>query len=93
MYKYKKRLIIFLVIQAILTVLHNLISRDVSAENFYFINNWTYYLVMSWGVFIVIYALRLNCPNCGAMQVIRGISILSLRWPEAKCHKCGVEIE
>lgn len=93
MNKYKLRLIGILLIQLIITVIHNTSSNEFDASNFYQLENWTYWLGMGWGIFAIAYVIKLACPNCGAQQVIRELSIFSLRWPQDQCHKCGAKIE
>lgn len=93
MNKFKLRLILIISIQVVLTLLHNLSPNQHNSTNFYLLSNWTYWLGMSWGIFTMIYAFSLGCKACGTRQVFRGLSILSLRWPEDKCHRCGEKIE
>ena len=50
------------------------------------------WLGLTFGSGVIIYAFSLRCKSCGALQVFRGISIFSLRWPQDNCWKCGYEI-
>lgn len=93
MNKYKLRLIGILVILFIITVVHITSSNNFDASNFYHLKNWTYWLGMGWGIFAIVYVVKLSCPNCGARQVLRGLSVFSLRCPQDQCHKCGARIE
>jgi len=93
MNKYKLRLIGILVVQLIVTVIHKTSTTSFDATNFYYLENWTYWLGMSWGIFAIVYAFKLSCPQCGSRQVFRGLSVFSLRWPQDHCHKCGAKIE
>jgi predicted RNA-binding Zn-ribbon protein involved in translation (DUF1610 family) len=93
MNKYKLRLIGILVIQLIITAIHKTSPDNFDASNFYHVDNWTYWLGMGWGIFAIVYAIKLACPYCGAKQVLRGLSVFSLRWPQDQCHKCGAKIE
>ncbi|MCP5002947.1 MAG: hypothetical protein GY941_03210 [Planctomycetes bacterium] len=93
MNKYKKRLIILLIVQAAITAFHKFYESTYLHENPFHYSNWTYYLGMVFGIFVVGYAFFLSCPDCGVKQVFRGWSIFDLRWPEDKCYKCGGTIE
>ena len=93
MNQYKLKLIILLTVQVIVTIIHKSIPDKFDETDFYYLSNWSYWTGMGWGIFTIIYALRLGCTSCGARQVFRGFSIFSLRWPEETCHKCGSIIE
>ena len=87
MNKYKLRLIYLLAIQVLLTIIYR--SQVLNYGG----TDWSYFMAMFFGIFIVIYALKLNCKSCGSGQVFRGLSAFSLRWPQDDCHKCGKPIE
>jgi hypothetical protein len=87
MNKYKRRLIYLLAVQVLLTIIYRFQVVNFGGTD------WSYFVAMSFGVFIVIYALKLNCKSCGSGQVFRGLSAFSLRWPQDDCHKCGKPIE
>ncbi len=93
MNKYKRRLISLLAIQILLTIIHKTQVGNFDESNWFYLSNWSYFGAMFFGVFIIIYALRLNCKSCGAGQVFRGLSAFSLRWPQDDCHKCGKPME
>lgn len=93
MNKYKFRLIVILLVQVAITIINNNISGAFNESNFYYPSNWSYWLGMTWGIFLILYVFRLGCPNCGANQVMRGFLFTSWRWPEDNCHKCGSKIE
>jgi hypothetical protein len=57
MNKYKLRLIGILLIQLIITVMHNASSNEVDASNFYQLDNWTYWLAMGWGIWAIVYVI------------------------------------
>ncbi|PKG56117.1 hypothetical protein [Shewanella sp. GutDb-MelDb] len=76
-----------------ITIVYRTSSERFDVSNFYSLDNWMFLLTMGWGTFTMLYAIRLGCSNCGARQVVPGLSIFSLRWPQDKCCKCGVEIK
>ncbi len=94
MNRHKKRLIALISLEIVLIILHNTIyqSGEIS-DNWLNEIGWCYWAGLSLGVFIAIYAFLLSCSHCGSRQVLRGISILDLRWPEDKCWKCKNIIE
>lgn len=92
MSKHKKKLISFLIIQAVLTILNKLLGKTVD-EDWYSLSNTLYWAAMFWGIFIIYYAFRVRCSQCYARQVFRGFSAFDIRWPEKKCYKCGEKIE
>ncbi len=89
MNKNKKKLILMLIIQAFLTISHKMLN-DPNEVNFV---TWHYLSALGFGVFIVIFALKLGCPHCGARQVFRGWSIFDIRWPENDCHGCKKSLD
>lgn len=93
MNKYKLRLIVILIVQVIITLVHRYKTSTFDDSNFYYLSNWSYWLGMAWGIFVMLYALRLGCSKCGARQVMRGFLLTSWRWPEDNCHNCGSKIE
>jgi hypothetical protein len=93
MNKYKLRLIGILLIQLVITVIHNTNVGSVDVTDLFQLGNVTYLLGMGWGLFAFVYAIKLGCPQCGARQVFRSLSIFSVRWPQEHCHKCGAKIE
>ena len=93
MNKNKKRLIVLLVIQVVITIFHKYYETVYVHENPFHYSNWTYYLGLAFGLYVIGYAFFLSCPCCGVKQVVRGWSITDLRWPEDECHKCGCKIE
>ncbi len=93
MNKYKRRLMAILLVQVIITIIHNTSESRFDASNFFQAANITYWLGMGWGLFALIYAIKLGCADCGARQVFRGFSVFSLRWPQDNCHQCGRKIK
>lgn len=92
MNKYKKRLVIFLVIQAVITIIHKFYGIH-GVEDWYRITNWSYWLAMGWGSFIIFYAFKIRCIHCHSGQVFRGFSAFDIRWPQDRCYKCGEAID
>ena len=93
MNKHKRNLIILLLIQTIITIIHIALDRpSKDMENWIHEAGWHYWLGLTFGSGIIIYAFSLRCKSCGAGQVIRNMSIFSLRWPQDECWKCGNEI-
>ena len=94
MNKYKQRLIILIGIQAILTIIHIILDKPATnPETWVEEAGWHYWTGMVFGIFVVLYALSLNCKNCGSRQVFRTMTIYGLRWPQDNCWKCGRKIE
>ena len=93
MNKYKKRLLGLLAIQALITIFHKYYEASRGLETSFSISNWTYWLALVFGFFVVGYVVNLSCLNCSARQVLRGWSIRDLHWPEDNCYKCGNKIE
>ena len=91
--KYKRRLITLIAIQVLLTIIHKTQLGKFDETNWYYLSNWSYFAALFFGVFIVVYSLKLSCKSCGAGQVFRGFSAFSLRWPQDDCHKCGKAIK
>jgi len=93
MNKYKKRLIIFIAIQIILTIIHVALDTPAtSRETWVEEAGWHYWAGLAFGVFVVVYALSLRCKKCGAGQVFRSLWVYDLRWPQDKCWKCNSEV-
>lgn len=84
----KHKLQLMLGIEIILIIVHKFNTNHslTGSDNFI---EWHYILALSFGIFIIIYTLRIKCLKCGARQVFRGFSIWDLRMPEDKCYKCG----
>jgi len=93
MNKHKKRLIGLLIFQVVFTIFHKYYESFYTHEDFYHYSNWTYYVGMLSGTFLMGYAYFLSCSHCGAKQVVRGWSIFDFRWPEDHCYKCGERID
>ena len=93
MNKNKKKLIILLVIQAVLTILHRSNVVGFSSDDWFHFSNWTYWLGMCFGIYILLFAFNLHCSKCGAKQVFRSFNALGFRWPQDNCHKCGCKNE
>lgn len=94
MNKYKQRLIILLLIQFILTLVHITLREPTAINENILASPWHFWLGLSFGVFVFIYALSLRCsiPTCHRMQVFRGLSIFDIKWPEDKCYSCGTHL-
>lgn len=94
MAKYKKRLIVLLSIQAMLTVVHVVLRSPTELDDGVFTTSWHFWLGLGFGVFVVAYALSLRCPSpaCRRMQVFRGLSVFDLKWPGEKCYSCGTRL-
>lgn len=94
MFKHKKKLIILLAIQAILTVIHKVLqtpAKDIN--NWYLEAGWHYWVGMAFGFYVMWYAISLTCKKCGAPQVWGWSNIYKFRWPAEKCWKCKENIE
>ncbi len=86
---HKKRLLALLTIEVVLIILDKITDKPSEITDSFFSD----FSIFSWSslvlfIAIVIYAFTLSCNHCGARQVLRGISILDLRWPENRCWKC-----
>jgi len=92
MSKYKKNIIVFLSVLIALIILNTLFEESL-VEDLFALTNIFYWLAMSWGIFIAVYALKIRCPKCHSGQVFRGISAFDIRWPNKKCFKCNEYIE
>jgi len=93
MNKYKERLVGLIIAQVVITIFHKYYETIYLHEDPFHYSNWTYYLALGFGFFVMGYAFFLSCPNCGAKQVFRGWSITDLKWPQDQCYKCGCEIK
>ena len=90
----KRNLIVFLVIEALLIALHNVLKVEpTSLENWLQEAGWHYWAALAFGLMVVAYAFRLTCANCGARQVFGGLGIRDIRWPGHHCWKCNHGIE
>lgn len=94
MSKFKKRLIALLLVQMVLALVHVAFREPQEVNEGIFSSPWHFWLGLWFGVFVVLYALSLRCPNtgCRKMQVFRGYSVFDLRWPEEKCYSCGAPL-
>ena len=93
MNKNKKKLIILLVIQVVLTILHRSNIVSFSGSDWTHFANWTYWLGMCFGIYVLFFTFNLHCSQCGARQVFRSFNSLDFRWPQNNCHKCGCKVE
>jgi len=93
MNKNKKKLITLLVIQAIITILHRSNIANFQGDDWFHLSNWTYWLGMCFGIYVLVFAYNLHCAKCGARQVFRSFNALDFRWPQDNCHKCGCKVE
>lgn len=94
MSKYKKRLIVLIVVEVVLILIHNMLKVSPSTTTA-FTFEWHYVLGLAFGILVVLYALSIKCNNqdCGKRQVFRGWGISDLRWPNSNCYKCGHSLE
>jgi hypothetical protein len=94
MAKYKKRLIVLLLVQAMLTVVHVALRTPTGLDDGVFTTSWHFWIGLGFGVIVVAYALSLRCPSptCRRMQVFRGPSVFDLSWPGEKCYFCGTRL-
>ncbi|WP_139044297.1 hypothetical protein [Marinobacterium stanieri] len=95
MSKYKARLFALLMVEVVFIGLHKVLEDPVSSYPTKISFEWHFIAALTLGIFIVVYALSIKCPNqsCRERQVFRGWSIFDLCWPEKKCHKCGCSME
>jgi len=93
MNKYKKQLIIFLFIEAVITIIDKLFGRPLGADWYGIVTNLSYWLGMAWGGFIIFYAFKIKCKHCHTGQVFRGFSAFDIRWPQDRCYRCAEPIE
>ena len=89
---HKKKLIILLTIQVVLTIIHKILDKPTSAEVWVYDAGWHYWVGVAFGMYLLFYMFTLTCKDCGAKQIWRSFNILDWRWPEDKCWKCGKEI-
>ena len=91
--KHKKKLIILLSIQVVLTIIHKVLDKPTNIETWYLEVGWHYWVALVFGTYVMLYAFTLSCKKCGAKQVWGGINILKYRWPADKCWSCNEEIK
>jgi len=84
----RRQLKLMLGIEIILIIVHKFYTNHSLSDSANFIE-WHYLLALSFGIFIIIYTLRIKCPKCGARQVFRGFSVWDMRMPQDECYKCG----
>jgi len=94
MNNYKSKLIVLLIIQALITVIHVVLSKSGNTEPSVINSNWHFWLGLVFGAFVLAYALSIRCQNisCQRLQVFRGLSIFDLRWPNKNCYYCGTSL-
>jgi magnesium-transporting ATPase (P-type) len=94
MNKYKRNLIILLCIQIILTLNHVVLRESFILNESNFNLSWHFWIGLLFGIFVILYAISLRCPNpaCHRMQVFRGISVFDIKWPNDKCYSCGTHL-
>lgn len=93
MNKNKKKLITLLIIQVLITLLHRSNISNFEGDDWFHLSNWTYWLGMLFGTYVVVFAFKLHCSQCRVRQVFRSFNLLDFRWPQDKCHKCGCKVE
>lgn len=81
----------FLLLEVIIIFCSKMYEHFFQSEQL-FIFNWNFWIPLTFGIFIIIYAFNIRCqnPRCRARLVFRGISIFDVRWP-SQCHKCGTK--
>jgi hypothetical protein len=88
----KKKLIILISIQVILTIIHKVLDKPPSdIDNWVAEVGWHYWVALIFGMYLIIYMFTLSCKKCGAKQLWRSHNILEWRWPKDKCWNCGDE--
>ena len=92
---YKRNLIGMLVTEAILIGIAKSYEaiRDIEPENF--IQQWSYWIPLIFGIFVVFYAFQIKCQNktCNRRQVFRQWPLSpELHWPKDKCYFCGTPL-
>jgi hypothetical protein len=94
MSKYKKRIVILLLIQTVLMVGYLAFWERTVPGDGVLDSSWHFWVVLGFGAFSILYAFSLCCPNptCRRRQVFRGWSISDLRLPEESCYYCGVHL-
>ena len=94
MSKYKKHIVALLLIQVVLVAVYLAFRQPAEPGDSVLGSYWYFWVVLGFGVFSVLYAFSLRCPNptCRRRQVFRGWSIFDLRLPEESCYHCGVPL-
>jgi len=77
----------------LITLLHRSNISNFEGDDWFHLSNWTYWLGMLFGTYVVVFAFKLHCSKCGVRQVFRSFNLLDFRWPQDKCHKCGCKVE
>lgn len=88
---HKRNLIVLLLIQLVITITHVFLTKPNGVD---IELTWHFILGLVFGIFIIIYAFSLRCPNpsCKKLQIFRGLSIFDIRWPEDNCYHCSTQI-
>ena len=86
----KKKLKILLVMYVVVVIVHKVNEHFFPPENPF--TSWSYVLGMTYGLFVIGYALNMKCHSCGARQVLRRVFPPALRWPRDYCHACGANL-
>ena len=89
--KNRSKFIALLLIQALLTAVHLVMSNQEPAALW----SWHWLAAVIFGTGVIAYAFSIRCPvdGCRRAQVFRGWSVFDIRLPGERCYLCGTPLK